>query len=147
MEMSEKELIEQLADKEHDGWSGWMAHLIGECEAVEGTDGHSHLCIPKESLDRWERQIRTPYKELSEQEKQSDRDEVAHILPIIEAYKSGASKDITIDRGLFEHLLNCMCNQKFLPTSDTPMSDREKEMQKVIDKAYHQARDLLSSTE
>lgn len=28
----------------------------------------------------------TPYAELSEQEKQSDRDEVAHILPIINKY-------------------------------------------------------------
>src|SRR2546429_8632451 len=46
---------------------------------------------------------------------------------------------ITLSREFFEHLLNCMCNQKYLPTLDRPMSDREKETQKVIDVAYHQA--------
>jgi hypothetical protein len=85
--LTEQELIELLADKEHSSWARWMTYLIEEkCEVIEGTDGHSHLYIPNELLDRWERQIRTPYAELSEQEKQSDRDEVAHILPIVQRY-------------------------------------------------------------
>jgi hypothetical protein len=88
--MTEEELIEQLASCEHESWSRWMSYLIGEkCETVEGTDGHSHLCIPNEPLGQWERQIQTPYAELTEREKQSDRDEVSHILPIINEYVRG----------------------------------------------------------
>ena|SRR5436189_6290649 len=51
---------------------------------------------------------------------------------------------ITIDSAFFEHLLNCMCNQKYLPTLDRPMSEREKKDQDIIDAAYHKARDLQS---
>jgi hypothetical protein len=51
---------------------------------------------------------------------------------------------ITIDNAFFEHLLNCMCNQKYLPTLDRPVSEREKKDQDIIDTAYHKARDLQS---
>lgn len=49
---------------------------------------------------------------------------------------------ISIDEKFFEHLLNCMCNQKYLPTLGQPMSSREQEHQKVIDKAYQDARSM-----
>jgi hypothetical protein len=83
--MTKQELIEQLADKEHASWAHWMEYLFTKCdETYEG-----HYVIPVEFVDRWRKQVNTPYAELSEQEKQSDRDEVAHILPIIEEYASG----------------------------------------------------------
>ncbi|HEX3643055.1 MAG TPA: hypothetical protein VHV10_17355 [Ktedonobacteraceae bacterium] len=84
------ELIEQLADKEHASWANWMKYLFSKCE--QQSDGS--LNIPLGLALRWQRQMSTPYAELSEQEKQSDRDEVAHILPIIEAYKDEAIKDL-----------------------------------------------------
>ncbi len=82
--MTKEELIELLADKEHAGWSRWMAYLFVRSKHQE--DGS--VLIPAELVEHWKRQVNTPYAELSEREKQSDRDEVAHILPIIEENKS-----------------------------------------------------------
>ncbi len=80
--MTHAELIEALADKEHASWARWMDYLFSRCPFTEEGDA----IIPRELVDRWRKQVNTPYAELSEQEKQSDRDEVAHILPIIEQY-------------------------------------------------------------
>lgn len=80
--MSEAELIEQLADKEHAGWVHWMTYLFQVCE--HQPDGS--IIIPSALVERWQRQIDTPYALLTEQEKQSDREQVAHILPIIHTY-------------------------------------------------------------
>src|SRR5258708_4512087 len=87
----EQELIEQLADKEHASWARWMRYLFNVCEAYsivdpDGFTRYKGVLIPAELVERWEQQIDTPYAELSEQEKQSDRNEVAHILPIIKEY-------------------------------------------------------------
>jgi len=78
--MSEQELIEQLADKEHAGWAHWMDYLFSRCPFTEKGDA----IIPRELVARWKQQVKTPYADLTEQEKKSDRDEVAHILPIID---------------------------------------------------------------
>lgn len=80
--MDRQRLIEQLAEKEHASWARWMHYLFSKCESLP--DGS--VVIPSELVTRWKRQTYTPYEKLSEREKQSDRDEVAHILPIIEAY-------------------------------------------------------------
>jgi hypothetical protein len=88
-EMEEKkELIELLADKEHDVCDAYS--IID----TDGFDRNKGVLIPPELVERWERQLDTPYADLSEQEKQSDRDEVAHILPIIEKYKDGSIPSI-----------------------------------------------------
>ena len=80
--MTEQELIEQLADKEHASWCHWMDYLFSRCiSTIEGD-----AVIPNDLALRWRRQASTPYTELTEREKQSDRDEVAHILPIIDEY-------------------------------------------------------------
>ena len=84
--MNVQELIEQLADKEHASWARWMAYLFSRCKSLP--DGS--MMIPSELVTRWHRQTGTAYEHLSEQEKQSDREEVAHILPIIHAYKAEA---------------------------------------------------------
>jgi hypothetical protein len=80
--MSEQELIELLADKEHASWSHWMNYLFSQCGNNESGDA----VIPCELVVRWQRQAQTDYSELTEREKQSDRNEVAHILPIIREY-------------------------------------------------------------
>ncbi len=86
--MSEQDLIEHLAEKEHASWSHWMDYLFSRCLEVGDKDGEGYesYVIPRELVRRWQRQAKTPYVELTEQEKQSDRDEVAHILPIIDEY-------------------------------------------------------------
>jgi hypothetical protein len=79
--MSESELIEKLSEAEHRSWSYWMTYLFSTCEIQE--DGSA--VIPAPLVERWHRQLATPYSELTEREKQSDRDEVIKILPIIKA--------------------------------------------------------------
>ncbi len=80
--MNTSELIERLAEKEHEGWSHWMAYLFSVCE--EGIDGS--VTIPASLVAHWQRQVATPYAQLTQTEKQSDRNQVAHILPIINEY-------------------------------------------------------------
>ena len=77
--MTQAELIEALADKEHASWSRWMDYLFSKCTFTM----HGDAIIPMELALRWKIQANTPYEQLTEREKQSDRDEVAHILPII----------------------------------------------------------------
>lgn len=80
--MTEQELIEALADKEHASWAAWMAYLLGNLKRND--DGS--LTIPSSYVEAFQRQINTPYAEMTEAEKQLDRDEVEHILPIIREY-------------------------------------------------------------
>jgi len=80
--VTEEELIELLSEKEHASWSRWMDYLFNQCDLERGKN-HFRYIIPHELVQRWKQQVETPYAELSEREKQSDRDEVAHILPII----------------------------------------------------------------
>jgi hypothetical protein len=88
--MEEQELIERLADREHASWARWMTYLFSTCERQ--ADGS--MLIPQEMVEHWQREIETPYRDLPERYKQSDRNEVAHILPIIRAYATQA-KDST----------------------------------------------------
>ncbi len=87
--MNRQALIEQLADKEHASWARWMTYLFSKCE--KQTDGS--LLIPATLVSHWEREIETPYSELPERYKQSDRNEVAHILPIIDEYTKDSPKE------------------------------------------------------
>jgi hypothetical protein len=75
-------MIETLADLEHDRWSHWQEHLHSLCE--KNPDGS--LTIPAEKVERWERQINTKYKDLSEKEKDSDRDEARQTVEAIKKY-------------------------------------------------------------
>lgn len=71
--------VERLAAIEHDRWSHWQRFVHDQCERRD--DGS--LVIPAHLAARWEKQIATPYVELSEQEKHSDRDQVRRYLPTI----------------------------------------------------------------
>jgi hypothetical protein len=76
-----EDLIEKLADAEHASWARWMDYLFGRCyPEIDGS-----LMIPADLVARWQRQVATPYADLGESEKQSDRNEVAHIVPFIAA--------------------------------------------------------------
>jgi len=73
------ETREILAAEAHDAWSGWMEYLFTKC--IQNTD--KSVTIPKSMVDRWKRQLDTPYAKLSEQEKDSDRKEADRYLKII----------------------------------------------------------------
>lgn len=70
---------EKLAAYVHGAWSGWMEYLFEKSTfEPDGT-----VTIPKWAVDRWKKQARTPYEELSEEEKANDRKEAYDILKII----------------------------------------------------------------
>ena len=65
MAMKDDDIIELLADFEHDRWSRWQKYLFSKC--IVNVDGS--LTIPKKLVDRWARQMDTDYDNLSEQKK------------------------------------------------------------------------------
>jgi hypothetical protein len=73
------QLLEQLADYAHASWSHWMHYLFSRSSNLP--DGS--VVIPAELVARWQRQMETPYQELSEQEKESDRNQARQILPLL----------------------------------------------------------------
>lgn len=73
-------LREQLSALEHERWSHWMKYLFKECAFVTVTGGR---VIPKWAVDRWSRQMSTPYHELTEKEKDRDRKEADKTLATI----------------------------------------------------------------
>ena len=62
------EVREALAEVAHEMWAHWMRYLFSKCE--QNPDGS--VTIPVTPLFRWNRQMDTPYTELSEKEKESD---------------------------------------------------------------------------
>jgi len=85
----EEEFIEKGASLEHERWAGWQKYLHSLC--TKNKDGS--LTIPVERVVRWERQIKTSYRNLSEQEKEYDRIEVRKYLPFIRSLLSQARKE------------------------------------------------------
>lgn len=75
----EHDLIEQLAAIEHRRWADWQQWMHDQC--VRDDDGS--LTIPAGLVSRWERQIDTPYADLSEREQESDREQVRRYWPLI----------------------------------------------------------------
>lgn len=62
---------EILADLCHRQWSGWMKYLFSKGTFNE--DGT--WTMPSWAVERWKRQMETPYAQLSESEQESDRTE------------------------------------------------------------------------
>ncbi len=79
LELIEYALQEQVADYAHEAWAGWMRYLFGK--STHQDDGT--VVIPASLVDRWTRQMQTPYAELPESEKESDRKEARKIIEII----------------------------------------------------------------
>jgi hypothetical protein len=67
---------EQLADISHEIWSSWTRWQFSVC--TPNADGS--LTIPASLVERWTRQMNTPYAELSEREKDSDREQADKIM-------------------------------------------------------------------
>jgi hypothetical protein len=74
-------LMEELACVEHERWSHWQRYLHEQC--IPGADGS--LTIPANLAHQWTTQMNTPYAQLSEKEKDSDREQVQRYLPVIAA--------------------------------------------------------------
>ena len=59
---TEEELLEELAELEHEQWSCWV------CEVIATEDN-----LSPERLARWEKYSKIQYRCLSEKEKEADR--------------------------------------------------------------------------
>lgn len=71
--------LDILADIEHERWSHWQRYMHNK-----GTRLHDgSLVLPAELVEQWEQQIATPFPELSEIEKESDREQVRRYIPVI----------------------------------------------------------------
>jgi len=74
-----EDLLDRLAAAEHERWAHWQQYVHEQCQP--GPD--SSLIIPAELVHRWTEQISTLFAQLTDAEKDSDRDQVRRYLPII----------------------------------------------------------------
>lgn len=63
-------LVETLAAKVHAIWAHWQQYVHSQCTPTPDGD----LLIPRELVQRWDDQIKRAYSELTEKEKDSDRE-------------------------------------------------------------------------
>ena len=71
---------EELANLCHEQWSGWVKYMFSKGTLNE--DGT--WTMPIEFVQRWTRQMNTPYTELSESEQNSDRNEADKFIEIFD---------------------------------------------------------------
>ena len=72
------QLRERLAELAHEQWSGWMHYMFGKGHVNE----RGEWVMPAWAVERWDRQCNTPYAELLEHEKDSDRIEADKFLAV-----------------------------------------------------------------
>ncbi|MER8544757.1 hypothetical protein NKH41_03340 [Mesorhizobium sp. M1169] len=72
-------ILDRLAGIEHERWSHWQRYMHDK--GTRQPDGS--LIIPAALVERWEKQIATPFADLTNVEKESDRDQVRKYLPAI----------------------------------------------------------------
>jgi hypothetical protein len=75
------DIREQLAEYAHAAWSGWMQYMFSK--GVYNLDNQTWI-MPGWAVARWQRQLRTGYSDLPEEEKASDRAEADKILALFE---------------------------------------------------------------
>lgn len=67
--MDRDELLEKLAALEHEQWVHWTKYMLDNLTDV--------------NIHRWRRQVETPYEDLPDDEKRSDRDWARKVLEIV----------------------------------------------------------------
>ena len=74
-------LREQLADEQHAIWAHWMRYMF-----TQGTfSNNGTWTMPAAKVERWQRQMDTPYSDLSEKERESDRHQADKVLGVLSA--------------------------------------------------------------
>ena len=79
--------IEKLADKQHEIWSHWMKYMFTRCDFalpnILSAMEEGSCIISREKVERWVKQMNTPYAELTEKEKESDREQARKFTHLI----------------------------------------------------------------
>lgn len=83
--LSTAEALEAIAAVEHERWAHWQRYLHEQCTLLD--DGS--LLIPSHLAKRWDRQISTAYADLSEEEKNSDREQAHAYLAALKQAAGG----------------------------------------------------------
>lgn len=73
-------ILEKLSDLEHDQWAHWTRYMLDTIAKELGVSIEDLECVK-----RWRRQISTPYEELSEKEKESDRNWARKVLAVLDS--------------------------------------------------------------
>jgi len=82
-EVKQNDLREQLAAYAHEAWGRSTRNLLATSIQWLLTYSQGRV-IPRKFISKWERQMKTSYGDLPENEKESDRAEADKILDIIE---------------------------------------------------------------
>lgn len=77
--LGENQRLEAVAAECHKQWSGWTEYLLGKMKP-SSFDDEAGLFLDDIWRERWMRQVHTEYKDLTEEEKESDRREARKIL-------------------------------------------------------------------
>lgn len=85
------EARERLAAVQHEIWAHWMRYLFSCGSRVWGGD----FLLPLDKVERWLRQMETPYSELSEQERESDRHQANKVFAVLDAQLAAPEPDWT----------------------------------------------------
>lgn len=89
MKHIKKVFMDKLAAIEHERWGDWQEHMHSK-----GVPTYNGLLFSKTDIDHWERQIKTHYDQLSEKEKDSDREQVERYWSLIEDIAREVVNDI-----------------------------------------------------
>jgi hypothetical protein len=81
-------IVEALAALEHERWSHWQQYL--HSKGLRQPDGS--LVLPADLVERWDKQMNTKYENLSDGEKESDREQVQKYLPLVSSAFAARAK-------------------------------------------------------
>lgn len=88
------ELREKLAAIEHERWSDWQKYMQSLATPDFNQEAETLFTYTTTQFARWNKQIETPYSELSDREKASDMEQVERYWPLIEAYNRNQLKSL-----------------------------------------------------
>lgn len=138
------ELREKLAAIEHERWSDWQRYCHSRLKKIianiHGEKVEGMLMTPSDYL-HWEEQIAADYNELSEKEKQSDRDQVDRYWNLIEAYTEKRVAEADIKARIDE--LKHMENEIWYKDNETTIGsrvDRLPELEKQLEQLQEKNR-------
>lgn len=90
---TEEYIKKQIADLCHEQWAGWMRYLFTKGKI--NTNGT--FIIQAKSVQRWHRQMRTSYGELSESEQLSDQKEAQKFIDLLISLGFEINKDVEVE--------------------------------------------------